>query len=103
LENPPLTREQATALFRIFQEALTNILRHAKQHCVEVTMEEQSGEFVLTISDNGKGITEEQQAGLHSLGLLGMRERARLVGGEISITGIAGKGTVVTARIPITA
>jgi PAS domain S-box-containing protein len=102
LENPALTREQATALFRISQETLTNILRHAAATRVEISMEEQAGDFVLTISDNGKGITEEQRAGLHSLGLLGMRERARLVGGEITITGMAGKGTVVMTRVPIT-
>ncbi len=103
LENPPLTREQATALFRIFQEALTNILRHAEATRVEIMMEVRTGYFVLTVSDNGKGITEDEQAGIHSLGLLGMHERARLVNGVITITGTAGKGTVVTARVPITA
>jgi PAS domain S-box-containing protein len=101
LESDDLTQEQSTAIFRIFQEALTNVLRHAQATRVDVTAKREAGEFVLTISDNGRGITENEQSGLPSLGLLGMRERANLIGGKIQITGVAGKGTVVTLRVPI--
>jgi PAS domain S-box-containing protein len=101
LENLTLNQEQTTAVFRIFQEALTNVLRHAQATRVDVSVEQEGDEFVLTIRDNGKGITEDQQAAPRSLGLLGMRERAHLVGGQMRISGEAGKGTVVTVRVPL--
>ena len=101
LEKVHLSREQSTAVFRIFQEALTNILRHAQATRVNIQMKEEDGEFILTISDNGRGITDEEKSGQRTLGLLGMRERANLIGGKIDITGIDGKGTVATVRIPI--
>jgi signal transduction histidine kinase len=101
LDPVDLTREQSTAVFRISQEALTNILRHAQARTVRIVMEEKAGVFVLTISDDGQGITEETKSGSSSLGLLGMRERARLAGGNIVITGAHGKGTTVIVRIPI--
>jgi signal transduction histidine kinase len=88
-------------VFRIFQEALTNILRHAQATRVDVAIREEAGEIVLTVSDNGRGITEADKSRLQSLGLLGMQERAHLIGGEIDITGVEGKGTVLTVRVPI--
>ncbi|MEA2327717.1 MAG: hypothetical protein QOE68_2676 [Thermoanaerobaculia bacterium] len=96
-----LNQEQSTAAFRIFQEALTNILRHAEASRVEVTMAEQAGAFVLTISDDGRGIRDEEKASQSSIGLLGMRERAHLLGGDIDIKGVAGEGTTVRLRLPI--
>jgi signal transduction histidine kinase len=96
-----LNQEQSTAVFRIFQEALTNILRHAQATEVEVRMVEESDTLVLTIRDNGRGITEEEKSGQLSIGLLGMRERAHLIGGELDITGIPGEGTTVKIRFPI--
>jgi signal transduction histidine kinase len=101
VENAHLTREQSTALFRIFQEALTNILRHARATRVDIATMEEEGEFALTIRDDGRGITDEETSGEKSLGLLGMRERAYLIGGEVNITGTAGQGTVVTVRVPV--
>lgn len=95
-ENVGLNREQSTAIFRIFQEALTNILRHAQATKVDITMERRDGELVLTIRDNGKGITGIEKSGL---GISGMQERARLVNAKIDITGGEGKGTVITVRI----
>lgn len=94
-----LTEEQATAVFRIFQEALTNILRHAQATRVRFVMQEDEDEFRLTITDNGRGITNEEKSGQRSLGLLGMRERAYLIGGTVDISGSRGKGTVVTVRV----
>jgi PAS domain S-box-containing protein len=101
LEDLDLTEAQATAVFRIFQESLTNILRHARADRVDISMRLESGKFVLTVRDNGRGITEQQRAGQNTLGLLGMRERARLVGGEVEIEGVKGRGTTVTVRLPV--
>jgi signal transduction histidine kinase len=101
LENADLSQEQSTAAFRILQEALTNILRHAQATTVNIQMKKEDGEFILTIRDNGRGITDDEKSGQRTLGLLGMRERAHLIGGKIEITGSDGKGTVVIVRIPI--
>jgi PAS domain S-box-containing protein len=99
IENPDLSRVQSVAVFRIFQEALTNILRHAQATNVHIQAKEEDGELILTINDNGRGITEDEKSGEHTLGLLGMRERAHLVGGRIEITGSIGEGTTVVVRI----
>jgi len=95
-----LTREQSTALFRIFQEALTNVLRHARATRVNVTLEADEGDVVLTVEDNGRGITEGEKQGRETLGLLGMRERAHLVGGSFGVRGVEGRGTAVVVRVP---
>jgi signal transduction histidine kinase len=101
LDTAPLDHEQSIAVFRIVQEALTNILRHANATRVDIAADEQAGEFILTIRDNGKGITDEAKSRPLSLGLLGMQERAHLVSGTIDIKGTEGKGTTVTLHIPV--
>ncbi len=101
VENGDLSQDQATTIFRIFQEAMTNILRHAQATRVNITIAEEEGAYVLEVRDNGRGITEEERTGPRSLGLLGMRERAQLIGGTIDLTGLAGKGTVLTVHMPI--
>jgi PAS domain S-box-containing protein len=101
LENVDITQEQSTAIFRIFQEALTNILRHAQATQVDVAVKHEAGELVLTIKDNGRGISDEEKTSPQSLGLLGMRERVSLIGGQIDITGAKGEGTVATVRVPL--
>jgi len=101
-ESTALNPEQQTALFRIFQEALTNVVRHARASAVHVTLAEHRGVFDLRIRDNGCGITEAQMADPRAVGLLGMRERAALVGGTFTITGRRGKGTAVLVRVPLT-
>ena len=95
-----LTQDQSTAIFRIFQEALTNVLRHAQASRVDIAMEEDDG-FLLAITDNGRGITEQEKTDQSSLGLLGMRERAHLVGAKVDIAGVSGSGTVITIRLPL--
>lgn len=100
-EGVPLDEARATALFRIFQEILTNVARHAHATLVEVSMQEQNGELILRVKDNGVGIRETDVADTSSLGLLGMRERALVFGGQISIEGSEGEGTTVTVRIPL--
>ena len=92
--------DRATALFRIFQETLTNVARHAKATEVNVRLASENGELVLEVRDNGQGIQAEQLSTGKSLGILGMRERARLLGGDLIIQGVPGGGTTVIARIP---
>jgi PAS domain S-box-containing protein len=101
LQDACLNRDQSTAVFRIFQEALTNILRHAQATKVDILMDQAADEFVLRISDDGRGITEEDKFAQLSLGLLGMQERAHLIGGQVEISGIHGKGTRITVRVPL--
>ena len=100
-EDADLSEEQSIALFRMFQEALTNVLRHAHATQVDVTLKEEAGEFVLMITDNGRGISDSEPSAPQSLGLLGMRERTHLIGGKINISGTGGRGTVITIRVPI--
>jgi len=92
--------ETATAVFRIFQETLTNVARHAGASEVRVRLAEQDGALTLEVHDNGRGIGEVELASADSLGILGMRERALLLGGALNISGEAGKGTTVKIRIP---
>jgi PAS domain S-box-containing protein len=101
LEIVELRQEQSTAVFRIFQEALTNVLRHAHATRVDIKLKKDDGYFMLSISDNGKGITEGEKSQQQSLGILGMRERAHLIGGKIEIRGVRGQGTVVIVRVPM--
>ena len=90
----------AAALFRIFQEALTNILRHAEATKVDVELSEYDDHLMLIIADNGVGITREQMSKANSFGLLGMRERVYGWQGEVHIEGSHKKGTVITVTIP---
>jgi signal transduction histidine kinase len=96
-----LDTEGATTAFRIFQEVLTNIVRHAQATEVEVTVEETATWLTLRIQDNGCGITVSQIDSPKSIGLLGMRERARLQAGEVQFHGIPGYGTTVTVLLPL--
>jgi signal transduction histidine kinase len=96
-----LTAKQQTAVFRIFQEALTNVVRHAQASAVRVRLTETDSTFELHVSDNGRGITRAEIADAGSIGLLGMRERARQAGATLKIAGIPGKGTVVTVSAPL--
>jgi signal transduction histidine kinase len=92
-------QELNTAFFRIFQEALTNVIRHAKATKVDVRLAETGGQVVLEVKDNGRGISEAEIHNTKSIGLLGIRERAALLGGTLHIQGERGKGTTLTARI----
>lgn len=91
----------ATAVFRIFQEALTNIARHAGATRAEVVLQEQREGLELRIRDNGRGFDPADPAIPKSLGLLGMRERATMLGGQVNVSSSPGKGTRVTAWIPL--
>ena len=93
----------STACFRIFQETLTNIIRHAHATRVEVHLAQDDRELVLTVRDNGRGITEQEIFHARSIGLIGMKERAAQVGGEVAFSGLPGQGTTVTMRVPLPA
>jgi PAS domain S-box-containing protein len=95
-----IDQAQATAMFRIFQESLTNVLRHAEADKITVRLIEQPDALLLEVSDNGKGITPRQLNDHRAFGLLSMRERAHLWGGHMAIKGKPGGGTTVTLRMP---
>ena len=95
-----LPAEAATAVFRIFQEALTNVARHAQATEVRAVVQAEDGHVVLLVEDNGRGIRPEALFDKKSLGLLGMRERAAVLGGEVVIAPLQPKGTRVTLRLP---
>lgn len=98
---PALPPDSVTAVFRIFQEALTNVTRHAKAKRVKIELVTDSGQVVLRVSDDGKGLDESALTDRGSLGLLGMQERAMLVGGEIAFESSEGRGTTMTLRVPL--
>jgi len=96
-----LEKDKSTAIFRILQEALTNIARHSQATKVLISLLNHKSNVSLEIQDNGKGITPDQIKDFKSLGIHGMEERAMVFGGEVYIEGITGKGTTVKVEIPI--
>jgi PAS domain S-box-containing protein len=100
-EETTLDADGATTVFRIFQEILTNVARHAQATQVEVILEESTAFLTLQVQDNGQGITESEIHSPKSIGLLGMQERARLRSGEVQFQGRPGQGTTVTVRLPL--
>ena len=100
IDEEGLDKELSTALFRIAQEAMTNVARHADASCLELRLHEDHGSISMEVLDDGRGIDEEQVSAPGSLGILGMKERALAFGGEVEMRGEQGKGTVLIARIP---
>jgi two-component system sensor histidine kinase UhpB len=100
LDESLLSKGQITALFRIVQEALTNVSRHARAGSVRIVLKALRRAVVLRITDNGRGITSDEISGRKSLGLVGMRERALAAGGRFTIEGRTGRGTKVQIVIP---
>jgi len=90
----------ATDIFRILQESLTNVMRHAQATRVKVTLRQEQGVIELGVLDNGIGLSDEQAAGRGSLGILGIRERLLAIGGALNIRGLPGEGTSLRATIP---
>ena len=95
--------EATTAVFRIFQETLTNIARHAKASRVEVCLDQDESALRLTVCDNGCGFVVNGQSGSGGFGLLGMRERAAILGGTLHIESVPGTGTEILLNLPISA
>lgn len=96
-----LDADRSTAIFRIFQETLSNVTRHSEARNVVATLSECNDVIDLVVEDDGKGITEEQAANARSFGLLGIRERVRYWGGSVEISGISGKGTRVAVKMNV--
>jgi len=96
LEDP-----HASAVFRILQESLTNAARHAQPSLVEVAIDRSDGAVTLVVRDNGRGFSLAQPRAPGSYGLLGLRERAYLLGGEVNIASEPGRGTTIEVRIPL--
>lgn len=95
-----LDRSAATALFRILQESLTNVARHAKAKTVRVRLQEQEGRVVLEVQDDGRGVTAADLHKPGAFGLLGMRERVGTLGGVCDVRGRPGRGTTVRVSVP---
>jgi PAS domain S-box-containing protein len=96
-----LERDLSTAIFRIFQETLTNVVRHARAKKVVASLKKKDGKLTLKVKDNGRGITEKQITSPKSIGLIGMRERVHYLGGQVEIGGIKDKGTTVIVDFPL--
>jgi PAS domain S-box-containing protein len=90
----------ATTIFRALQESLTNVAKHAHAHLVEVTLSEERDHLTLVVRDDGRGISPDGPRNPASFGLLGLSERAYLLGGEVSIESTPGRGTIVEMRLP---
>lgn len=88
-------------LFRILQESLTNVARHSGAKNVSVSLFQKDKQLILTIKDNGNGIEEKPPGSRKTLGLLGMKERTTMMGGEYNITSVKGEGTTVTVVVPL--
>jgi PAS domain S-box-containing protein len=101
ITNTVLEGEWATALFRITQELLTNVMRHAEASKVDLDLRQKDNFVILTVQDNGRGISEREIGHGTSLGLLGIKERIAPFGGKFQIQGEEGKGTRATVFIPI--
>ena len=100
---PELPSQVTTAVFRIFQETLTNVVRHAEATEVRVTFREDGGRVILEVADNGRGLPADALGSPKALGLLGMNERAAVLGGDVQFQSSTDRGTTVTLRLPLTA
>jgi len=97
---PQLSDAKAIGLFRVLQEALTNVLRHAQAHTVEIALEVQGGELCLRVSDDGRGFDPQAQRA-QSFGLVGMRERVLMLGGSLSLDSHPGAGTTLCVYVAL--
>jgi len=100
-EGARLDIDLSTTMFRIFQEILTNVARHARATRVDIELDVAADRIALDVADNGVGISDSNRRGKKSLGLLGMHERALLFGGEVRISGRESHGTRVCVSIPL--
>jgi PAS domain S-box-containing protein len=101
LSSMMLPSETSVALFRIAQESLTNVMRHAAASQVRIRLYQGDGRVTLEVTDNGKGITRERMSKPDSFGLRGMQERVSLLGGHFHIVGTLGVGTTARASVPV--
>ena len=100
-EELQIDEKRSTAFFRIFQESLTNVIRHANAKNVSISLRKEANNVLLMIVDDGRGIAQNEITNPRSVGLLGMKERAASVNGEVHVLGQSGVGTTVRVRMPI--
>jgi signal transduction histidine kinase len=93
--------ERSSVVLRIFQEAMTNVARHARATRVDIQLRLDAGLLLLSVTDNGLGISPAELRSPKALGLLGVHERALLLGGEVAIAGTEGRGTRVSVSVPL--
>jgi len=98
---PPMASASTITVFRILQEALTNVTRHAKASEVTVSLEAEGNVLTMTIRDDGRGFVQEEIENTPSFGLIGMQERARSLGGAVRLEGVPGQGATVMLRMPM--
>jgi signal transduction histidine kinase len=98
---PALKEDIGLMLFRIVQEAITNVLRHAHATEVSVSLKKDSNNLMLRIRDNGRGISKEEVSDPRSFGIIGIRERVQFWGGWSRFQGIRDKGTTIAISIPL--
>ncbi|MBF0553187.1 MAG: PAS domain S-box protein [Nitrospirae bacterium] len=97
-----LDKEYATALYRVFQESVTNVIRHANAEKIKIKVYDEGESIIMEVEDNGKGIDEAEMFDYKSLGIIGMKERVSLLGGTLDIKrGTSGIGTKITVSIPV--
>ena len=95
-----IAQERAVSVFRIYQEAMTNVARHAGANCVTIRVSERDDVLTLEVQNDGRAISTVEASNPRSEGILGMQERARILGGSLSVIGIPGTGTVVRLEAP---
>jgi signal transduction histidine kinase len=96
-----LPADVETALYRIIQEALSNVVRHSGATAAAITIERRAGELIASVRDNGVGLDVDAVMEKGRLGMLGMRERARMLGGALTVESAPGAGATVTVRVPV--
>jgi signal transduction histidine kinase len=99
-ENLSLGPDADAAIYRIAQEAMTNVARHSNATRMEIRLRSRADELLVDVRDDGRGITADEIADRRSLGILGMRERARGIGATLDVEGIPGSGTIISMRVP---
>jgi two-component system sensor histidine kinase UhpB len=100
VDDSRLPKDYSTAIFRILQESLTNVARHSRAKRVNILLVDRDGQIILELEDNGQGFSRAGLSGKKSVGIMGMRERARQLGGELEVTSAPGKGTKVAIVLP---
>jgi signal transduction histidine kinase len=100
-EETELPNNVKTGLFRIFQESLTNVVRHSNAKKLLISLKREEGSFILSIQDDGIGFDKQKVADKNTLGILGMRERALMIDGTYDIISTPGKGTTVFVAVPL--
>jgi signal transduction histidine kinase len=101
VESVSIDLGRATAVFRMFQEMLTNVARHAAASRVNVAVDVEGNTLIVTVQDNGRGVPSDKPAKKSSTGILGMRERVSLLGGDLDVASRPQQGTTVVVRVPL--